>query len=575
LSGRKSGTTATGYLNGSLTGTKTVPATMVQQIGQMVLGNRAGPTFAFNGQIAEVLVYNRALTDAERSQIEQQLMTKYGALPIPLVASGLRAWYRADYGVTKNASNQVSQVADLSGNGFHVRNADSTRWPGWTANAMNGAPALEYSANRQLLTDLPVDVQGGSNNSTVIAVVNPAATQSQWATIWNWGGVSLGEIDALNQYGLASWDNGSMSNSPPISATTGRVQVLSALKNGTVATGYLNGSLVGTNTMPAALPLGASPVALGNGVHPYYAFNGQIAEVLVYNRALTDAERAQIEQQLMTKYMNPDSDDDGLSDTWEVKYLGTLSYGANDDPGAVGRTLLQSYQQNLSPWPTASVASGLRAWYRADYGVTKNASNQVSQVADLSGNGFHVRNTDSTRWPGWTANAMNGAPALEYSANRQLLTDLPVDVQGSSNDSTVIAVVNPGATQVSLATLWNWGNMVVCQIDGLNQYGLAWSDGSGWPAVPNQITTAGRVEVLSGRKSGTIATGYLNGSLTGTKTVPATMVQQIGQMVLGNRAGLTYAFNGQIAEVLVYNRALTDAERTQIEQQLMTKYISP
>ena len=100
----------------------------------------------------------------------------------------------------------------------------------------------------------------------------------------------------------------------------------------------------------------------------------QIAEILVYNRALTDTERQSIESALNAKYFNADLDGDGLPDAWELKYFGTLSYGATDDPGGVGRTLLQSYQQSLSPWPTATVSSGLKAWYRADLGVTKDAA---------------------------------------------------------------------------------------------------------------------------------------------------------------------------------------------------------
>ena len=44
-----------------------------------------------------------------------------------------------------------------------------------------------------------------------------------------------------------------------------------------------------------------------------------------------------------------DTDVDGLPDAWEQRYLGTLAYGPNADPGGVGRTLLQSYQQGLNP----------------------------------------------------------------------------------------------------------------------------------------------------------------------------------------------------------------------------------
>ena len=37
-----------------------------------------------------------------------------------------------------------------------------------------------------------------------------------------------------------------------------------------------------------------------------------------------------------------DSDADGLADAWEMAYFGALGYGATDDPGSVGRTLLNS-----------------------------------------------------------------------------------------------------------------------------------------------------------------------------------------------------------------------------------------
>jgi len=96
--------------------------------------------------------------------------------------------------------------------------------------------------------------------------------------------------------------------------------------------------------------------------------------VLVYNRALTNTERANVEAALMAKYIDPDADADGLPDAWEDQQLGTRTYGPTDDPGGVGRTLLQSYQQSLSPWPAATVSSGLRAWYRGIWASSRAAT---------------------------------------------------------------------------------------------------------------------------------------------------------------------------------------------------------
>lgn len=61
-------------------------------------------------------------------------------------------WFKADAGVTKNASNQVSKWADQSGNGLDVTPVTSfggllatSQWPVYTTNVINGLPGLLYS----------------------------------------------------------------------------------------------------------------------------------------------------------------------------------------------------------------------------------------------------------------------------------------------------------------------------------------------------------------------------------------------------------------------------------------------
>jgi hypothetical protein len=61
-----------------------------------------------------------------------------------------------------------------------------------------------------------------------------------------------------------------------------------------------------------------------------------------------------------------DTNNNGIPDTWEIQYLGNLGYSANADPGGVGRTILQSYTQGLSPWPAATVVSGERIHFVDD-----------------------------------------------------------------------------------------------------------------------------------------------------------------------------------------------------------------
>ena len=79
------------------------------------------------------------------------------------------------------------------------------------------------------------------------------------------------------------------------------------------------------------------------------------------------------------------------------------------------------YSQTLS---TPTVPSGLQAWYRADLGVTKDGSNNVSQWADQSGNGVHLSQNTATAQPLWVANGFNGEPTVSFNGSSDILTSL-------------------------------------------------------------------------------------------------------------------------------------------------------
>jgi phage tail tube protein FII len=634
----KDGVMASSYLNGAMQGTVTVPAGMDLLLAPIAVGNAAYPYYAFNGQIAEILVYNRALSAAERGQIEAALKTKYinpdsdadglpdvwedryvgtrnyGASsdpggvgrtllesyqqslnpwPAPTVESGLRAWYRADRGIVKDGSDNVSQWTDVSGHGFHVVQVNNTsRQPLYVSSAFNGQPVVQYDDwLKALVTPGPVDFSDGADDITVIAVVKPDAVANYGSSIFAWGtdgnytlGLS-GPQGSSNAFSMI-WrdDAGATRLAPAVNAPAGQVQVLSAVKQGVLASSYLNGNLQGSVNVPAGMDMLAAPVAVGNAAYPYYAFHGQIAEVLVYNRALSAAERGQIEAALKTKYIHPDSDADGLPDAWEDQYVGTRSYTAASDPGGVGRTLLQSYQQGLNPWPAPIVGSGLRAWYRADQGVVKDSNDKVSQWTDLSGHGFHVEQVnDANRKPLFVSSAFNGQPVVQYNDwLKALVSPGPVDFSGGANDITVIAVVKPEAAANYASTIFAWGTdgNYTLGVSGprgaANAFSMIWRDDSGMTQLSPEVNApADQVQVLAMVKDGVVASSYLDGSMQGTGLVPAQMAMLPAKVAVGNAAYPYYAFNGQIAEVLVYNRALSAAERGQIEAALKTKYINP
>ncbi len=265
----------------------------------------------------------------------------------------LRVWFRADLGVTKDGANVVSAWADMSGNGFDLQ-GDAT----WVSNAVDGLPAVSFDGvydGNVLKTALPVDIRQSSDDFTIIAVLNALPAQQSNANV-----VYLGDADAGGGwgYGLRADQNDdyrlkwSGSQGPTMDVTSGVPQVVSAIKAGSDASGWINGQSVGSSTVPVAVTNSIGIFALGNGSDPYYGYRGQIAEVLVYNRALGATEREQVEATLLARYDSSDpgdTDGDGLLDSWEIGYFGDLQETGSGDPDLDGVNNLQEFLLGRNP----------------------------------------------------------------------------------------------------------------------------------------------------------------------------------------------------------------------------------
>ncbi len=513
--------------------------------------------------------------------------------PAPTVATGLRAWYRADKGVTKDGDNKVSQWLDLSGTGAHVRQTDyAYRQPAFVAAAMNAQPAVEFGGDvNVLLTPSPIDVFAGSDNLSVVMVLKPNGNQANEMSLLAFDNAAFvaGQAYTTNRVEALWWDPVAQSYGSGGGATLvpEQAQVYVLTKSGTSLRAYLGGLLQSDDTVwwmsQAPLQQGPRTMALGGATQSVYTFKGQIAEVLIYNRVLTTAERNAIEGSLQTKYINPDADADGLPDAWEDQQVGTRAYGPTDDPGNVGRTLLQSYQQELGPWPAATVPSGVRAWYRADLGVIKGADNKVQQWTDVSGHGVHVLQTTAEKQPAWVPSVINNRPALSLGdAATALLTKRPFEVFNGSDDLTILAVLKPSADQPENSTLLDFSNVAfqLKQTSTAGQFEALWLDPTETNFANGGAATfvSGQPQVYAFTKSGVHLQSRIGGAIQTDEDIwwlTTAPLQQGGRsLTIGAMGNQLANFKGQIAELLIYNRALSNTERAQVEAALTAKYFS-
>ena len=268
---------------------------------------------------------------------------------------------------------------------------------------------------------------------------------------------------------------------------------------------------------------------------------------------------------------NPDLDGDGLPDAWERRHFGTIRHGGGEDPGEMGRTLRQSFQQNLNPWPAAVLPTGLCAWYRADAGVWPGPGNQVDQWPDLSGHGYHAVQAGSPdQQPQWVADALHGHPALRFDGSNDYF-DLP-DLMAGATAGEIFVV----------ARLRDFSNPYNGLVHFGTGYATVYADGAVWDdfgtnaqnpyAYPDTpALTQPHLYDSSVSPNGESILRF-NGAEVGRRTgqgVSFSVNPEIGADRFGE------CFKGDIAEVLVYDRVLSAAEREAVSTALADKYDLP
>lgn len=230
------------------------------------------------------------------------------------IDTGLRLWLDAGSGVAKDGANLVSAWGDGSGVSNDASQATSAKQPVWIDNAINGRPVLRFDGqNDQLVATL----SPGTDNFTVFVVAKTTAaheidTEGTTGTAGTSGqkylfgattsGANAGAGMSLGTNGISIYENGD-SYMPPLavhSGTVGNGFVLGAFEyEARRPTIFLNGQLVRAGLV-SPRPQVFAPTEIGSGA--FGAFAGDVAEIMIYNRALGVGERAVVEAYLSRKY---------------------------------------------------------------------------------------------------------------------------------------------------------------------------------------------------------------------------------------------------------------------------------
>lgn len=257
------------------------------------------------------------------------LVLKYGEgarteLASPLDLSGLDAWYKSDTGVTTVGAD-VDQWADQSGNGRTLSAPAATNRPLLVASVLNGYPAIRFDGvdNRlasAAFTSFP------AKRGTCFVVIRPffANIPQDKLVVGTYDGVTADTWDVSvdresltptfemasasegHHWKISDEIGGAHSYGVPTPTQDRYFQFSINRTSNTEYFGWYSGKkhreTANSNPMPATGQSGNLPLAVGGTVNDTNWYDGDIVEIIIYSRSLTDLERQYVERYLFKRY---------------------------------------------------------------------------------------------------------------------------------------------------------------------------------------------------------------------------------------------------------------------------------
>lgn len=284
-------------------------------LGQLRVGNYvnpSGPVRPFLGKISAWAIWARALTPAELTSARSYFQEKWLVeRPVPQTIPGLTMWLDAAT-LALADGDPVATWPDKSPSGFHAQTVYEANRPTYRASATpNGMPAVEFNVAPFRYLDIPglgTWLSGRSTYSLII-VHKPMYDFGNYPVLmtgpntapWQWlveldasSGVYWGHVNGhwrlytanmkLNEWAILEWDLGTPKH---------------FFKNGTEITAM---QISGGGDMVDTVPHIGTTVRLGAYYDGGLGAIGPISEILLYDHALLNAERQQVEAYLRTKY---------------------------------------------------------------------------------------------------------------------------------------------------------------------------------------------------------------------------------------------------------------------------------
>lgn len=458
------------------------------------------------------------------------------------------------------------------------------------------------------------------------------AGQPDWGISWGGNGSRAGQ-GVVAGIGWAGGDSPLVSANSPMALNATHVAVLQVNGSNSTMTLFVDGVQA---SQASGITILAPTNSNGTGAIPLLsianstigaAFTGAIAEVRVYTNATVSGTALGIYLQNGYAKLSPIlltatpalvyrggpvtlqvtvpaaatqggpfpvtlfSDNPGVvASTNVVLAAGTTSTNLVVPVGGVGTANITASGAGLlasTPLVVSGVAAGSvmpTAWFKAD--VVRGVSNGAALATwpDLTGNGYNATQGSSSQQPTFVTNAMNGLPVLRFNSANSTCLALTRPIQ---DDFSIVCVFQSTQGLGSGNLFYQGAGLVNAEVGGVvDDFGTCLfangsvAAGTGNPDVAvdsNPGYNDGRPHVMTfsrSRSTGLVAL-YMDGALAGTTTGGTQSLTSPSQLLFGAQQTFINYFSGDIAEVAIFNVALSDTNRQSVESPLFQKYNLP
>lgn len=542
--------------------------------------------------------------------------------------TNMLAWYKADNGISVE-SGKVSKWIDMTSYKNDASQLATANRPDYISSGPNALPAIGFDGTNQYL-NLPAGFND-LNGASIVIVGKPATDVAANARLLDLGNapVNSNVFIAMPDQSSFSFHVYSGANDSSVSAsavTSGQYQILEAFNEGAGTTEsflYRNGSFSGKDNTHTPLFAARTACSIGSGAGgSSQFFKGEIAEIFIFRRPLTTSERKGIEGYLMNRYaiVGPAPENSPASAVFPTKGNGPFSISPTMQPIAVSSpdynaTIVYTLD-GTEPTPASQVYTapillpenallktmavrpygnsavslpcyvqfahaaaglardGMQFWFKSDYGVSQTAGN-VSRLNDMSGSGKNAAQSATANQVVIEEDKLNGNAILRFNGSSSFM-QLPSGFVQFSGGLTALVVIKPensGNGRIFSIGNGSGGDNIVLSSAGADAT-LSISQG-----LTNSSLTASaslnqsRYQLLEAIQSASTATIKVNGRSKASGAVNNGLNKERTLNVIGSDAsGTADYFQGKIAEIVMYNRALSPDELSNAEAYLINKY---